>query len=235
MLAGALDTVRFAVSTEETRYYLNGVFVHAPEGGDLRFAATDGHRLARGTMALPDGAETLPDIIIPNKVVKVLLALLGRHEGKVDVSISAGSIRVEICETVVQAKLIDGTFADYTRVVPSQHDGVLKVDREQLLAAVARVTTVSSDKARAVKCDVTADMIVLTVTSPENGIATEELPCDYAGGPITIGFNARYLSDVLGHLTADTVEAGLTDAAGPVLWRDREDAGAVFVLMPLRV
>lgn len=235
MLAGALDTVRFAVSTEETRYYLNGVFVHAPEGADLRFAATDGHRLARGVMALPDGAETLPDIIIPTKVVKVIATLLGRHEGKVDVRVSATSIRVEVGETVVQAKVIDGTFPDYTRVVPSSHTGLLKVDREQLLAAVARVTTICSDKTRAVKLEIEADVIVLSVASPENGTAREELPCDWTAAPLTIGFNARYLADVLGHLTADIVEAGFTDAAGPVLWRDREDAGAVFVLMPLRV
>jgi DNA polymerase-3 subunit beta len=235
MLAGALDTVRFAVSTEETRYYLNGVFVHAPQGADLRFAATDGHRLARGVMALPDGAQGMPDIIIPTKVVKVLTTLLGRHEGSVDVRVSATSIRVEIGETVVQAKLIDGTFPDYTRVIPTQHDGRMKVDREQLLAAVARVTTICSDKTRAVKMVIDRDVIILSVTSPENGTAVEEMACDWAGSALTIGFNSRYLADVLGHLTAIEVEVAFTDGAGPVLLRDREDAGAAYVLMPLRV
>ncbi|WP_242095434.1 DNA polymerase III subunit beta [Sphingomonas sp. CROZ-RG-20F-R02-07] len=235
MLAGALSTVGFAQSTEETRYYLRGVFVHAPESGDLRFAATDGHRLARGVMALPNGAQTLPDVIIPTKVVKVLNTLLGRYEGTIDVRVSATSIRVEIGETVVQAKLIDGTYPDYTRVVPSSQASLLKADREALLAAIGRVTTVSSDKTRAVKVVIDRDVLTMSVTSPENGTAVEELPCDYAGPALTIGFNSRFLADVLGHLTAQEIEATFTDAAAPTLWRDREDASAIFVVMPMRV
>jgi DNA polymerase-3 subunit beta len=235
MLAGALSTVAFAISTEETRYYLGGVFIHAPHGADLRFAATDGHRLARGVMALPDGAAGLPDVIVPRKVVKVLTTLLGRYEGNVDVRVAAGSIRVEIGSTVVQAKTIDGQYPDYTRVVPSHHTGLLKVDRETLVAAIARVTTVSSDKTRTVKLVIDRDLIVLSVASPEHGTAVEELPCSWAGSALTIGFNSRYLADILCHLSAIEVEATFTDAAGPVLWRDREDADAVFVLMPMRV
>jgi DNA polymerase-3 subunit beta len=234
-LAGALSTVSFAASTEETRYYLGGVFMHAPEGVDLRFAATDGHRLARGVMALPDGAQAMPDVIIPRKIVKVLTTLLGRHDGSVDVRVSRTSLRVEVGETVVQAKVIDGTFPDYTRVIPTSHDSLLTVDREQLAASVARVTTISSDKTRVVKMVLDGDLIVLSVSSPENGTAVEELPCDYSGPALTIGFNARYLADILGHLTADLIEATFTDAAGPVLWRDRAEAPATFVLMPFRV
>ncbi len=234
-LSAALSTVRFAVASDETRYYLNGVFVHAPQGADLRFAATDGHRLARGVMALPHGASSLPDIIIPSKVVKVLTTLLARHEGPVDVRISRTSLRVEIGETVVQAKVIDGTFPDYTRVVPTRHDGLLKVGRENFAAAIGRVTTVCSDKLRAVKIVIDRDMLVLSVASPENGTAVEEVPCEWVGSALTIGFNSRFLGDVLSHLTADQIEASFTDAAGPTLWRDREDAAAVFVLMPMRV
>jgi DNA polymerase-3 subunit beta len=234
-LDAALSTVKFAVSSEEVRYYLNGVFVHAPEGADLRFAATDGHRLARGVMALPAGASSLPDIIIPTKVVKVLTTLLSRYEGAVDVRVSSTSLRVEIGDTVVQAKVIDGKFPDYTRVIPTQHDGQLKVDREQLLAAIGRVTTVSSDKTRAVKFVIDRDLIILSVSSPENGTAVEEMACDWVGSALTVGFNSRYLADILGHLTADQVEGSFTDAAGPTLWRDRKDASAAFVLMPMKV
>ncbi len=234
-LAGALSTVGFAASTEETRYYLGGVFMHVPESADLRFAATDGHRLARGVMALPDGAQSLPDVIIPRKIVKVLSALLERHDGSVDIRVSATSLRVEIGSTVVHSKLIDGTFPDYTRVIPSTHTSTLKVDRDQLAAAVARVTTVSSDKMRAVKMVFDRDVVELSVSSAENGTAFEELPCDYTGPALTIGFNARYLAEVLSHLTAIEVEATFTDAAGPALWRDQEEAPATFVLMPLRV
>jgi DNA polymerase-3 subunit beta len=186
-------------------------------------------------MTLPAGAASLPDIIIPTKVVKVLTTLLGRFEGQVDVRVSSTSLRVEIGDTVVQAKVIDGKFPDYTRVVPTHHDGVLKVDREQLLAAIARVTTISSDKTRAVKLAIDRDMIVLSVSSPENGTAVEEMACDWMGSALTVGFNSRYLADVLGHLTADQVEGSFTDGAGPTLWRDRLDAAAIFVLMPMKV
>lgn len=235
MLAGGLSTVAFAASTEETRYYLNGVFLHAPDGADLRFAATDGHRLARGVMVLPDGAQEMPDIIIPSKIVKVLTGLLGRHEGLVDVRLNKSAIRVEIGSTTLQAKLIDGQFPDYTRVIPASNTGLLAIDREALIAAVNRVTTVSTDKVRAVKCDLAGQVLVVSVTCPEKGMATEELPCEWQGGPLTIGFNSRFLLDVLGHLTADQIEATFSDSAGPVLLRDREDAAATFVVMPMRV
>lgn len=235
LLAGGLSTVAFAASTEETRYYLNGVLIHAPDGADLRFAATDGTRLARGVMALPDGAQDLPDIIIPSKIVKLLTGLLGRHEGLVDVRSNASSIRVEIGSTTLQAKLIDGEYPDYARVIPTTYSGLLAINRQALIDAVGRVTTVSSDKTRAVRCDIAGQTLQISVTCPEKGMATEELPCEWQGGPLTIGFNSRFLLDALGHLTADQIEATFSDSAAPVLLRDREDAAATFIVMPMRV
>ncbi|MEN2748199.1 DNA polymerase III subunit beta [Sphingomonas sp. T9W2] len=234
-LAAAFSTVAFAVSSDETRYYLGGVLVHTAGGADLRFAATDGHRLARGVVALPDGAKTLPDIIIPTKTVKVLVTLLGRHEGQVTVRACSSAVAFEIGETTLQAKVIDGTFPDYTRVIPTHYDGLLKVDRETLIAAINRVTTVSSDKVRAVKMSIRADAVALSVSSAEHGTADEEIPCDWSAAPLTIGFNSRYLLEILGHLTSIEVEATFTDPKGPVLWRDRENSPATFVIMPMAV
>lgn len=234
-LAAAFSTVAFAVSSDETRYYLGGVLVHAPGGADLRFAATDGHRLARGVVTLPDAAKTLPDIIIPTKTVKVLTTLLGRHEGQVTVRACSSAVVFEIGETTLQAKVIEGTFPDYTRVIPTHHDGLLKVDREALIAAVNRVTTVSSDKVRAVKMSIRDGAIALSVSSVEHGTGDEEIPCDWTGSPLIIGFNSRYLLEILTHLTAIEVEATFTDPKGPVLWRDREDSAATFVIMPMQV
>lgn len=233
-LGAAFSTVAFAASTEETRYYLGGVLVHA-QHGDLRFAATDGHRLARGIVALPDGAATLPDIIVPSKVVKVLTTLLGRYEGQVTVRACSSAVAFEIGETTLQAKVIDGTFPDYARVIPTQYDGLLKVDRETLVAAVNRVTTVSSDKVRAVKLSIRHDAIALSVSSPEHGTGDEEIPCDWSGPPLTIGFNSRYLLEIMAHMTAIEVEGTFTDPKGPVLWRDREGSPATFVIMPMQV
>ena len=234
-LANAFHQVAFAVSTEEACYYLNGVFLHAPESGDLRFASTDGHRLARLAIERPEGAASLPDIIVPRKVVKIVAGLLDRHEGLVDVRVSRGRIRFEIGETAVQAKLIDGTFPDYTRVVPSTSDTVLKIDRAALTEAVGRVATVMTDKVRVVKIVLDRDTATLSASSPENGTALEEVPCDLSGPGLTIGFNSRYLGELLSHLSSDTIEATFTDGAAPTLWRDREDSPLVYVLMPMRV
>jgi DNA polymerase-3 subunit beta len=235
-LAAAFDQVAHCISTEETRYYLNGVFVHAPSDGDLRFATTDGHRLARCAVALPDGAEALPDVIIPRKVVKLLLPLLGRYEGNVDVRISRKRVRFEIGSTTIDAKTIDGEFPDYTRVIPSIHTAVLSITRDSLAQAVARVATISTEKTRAVKFELDSDLLVLSVSSSETGTAREEVPCAWPmHQPLTIGFNAKYLGEMLGHMSADTIEATFTDSAAPSLWRDSEAASTTFVLMPLRV
>ena len=234
LLSSVFDRVAHAISTEETRYYLNGVFVHAIEA-ELRFATTDGNRLARVRQPVPDGAAEIPDIIIPRKVVKLLDPLLARYEGSVDVRVGAGSIRVEVGETTIQAKLIDGTYPDYSRVIPTDHKSTLSIEREALIAAIGRVTTVSDDKARAVKVEFERDRATLTVQSAEKGQGTEEIACKWSGNPLTIGFNAKFLLDTLGHLTADVIEGRFGDSAAPVLWRDGEDSPALFVVMPFRV
>lgn len=233
-LLGAIDRVVHAISTEETRYYLNGVFLHSMEA-ELRVAATDGHRLARMILPVPDGAETIPDVIIPRKVIKLIDPLLGRHEGPIDVRVSKSRIRFEIGETVVDAKLIDGQYPDYQRVIPTSNSRRLSIEREALIAGLTRVTTVADGKLRVVKAELNADVMLLTVSSPEKGQGSEEVPCKWSGAPLTIGFNAKLLLDALGQLTAITVDALLEDSMAPTMWRDDDDSPAVFVVMPLRV
>lgn len=234
VLSGAFGQVAHAISTEEVRYYLNGVFVHAVEG-ELRFATTDGSRLARYRMPAPDGAGEIPDIIIPRKVVKLLDPLLGRHEGLIDVRVRVGRIAFEVGGTTVLAKLIDGSFPDYTRVIPTANELKLSIDREQLIGAIGRVVTVSADKTKSVRADFDRDRVVLTVQSAEKGQGVEELPCDWGGGPLTIGLNARFWLDTLSHMNADAIEARFGDAASPTLWSDGEQSPALFVIMPMRV
>jgi DNA polymerase-3 subunit beta len=186
-------------------------------------------------VALPDGAEALPDVIIPRKAVKLLLPLLGRHEGNVDVRISRKRVRFEIGSTTIDAKTIDGQFPDYTRVIPASHTGVLSIARDSLAQAVARVATISTEKTRAVKFELDRDLLVLSVSSAETGTAREEVPCAWDTAALTIGFNAKFLGEMLGHMSADTIEATFTDGAAASLWRDSEVASTTFVLMPLRV
>ncbi|HKX92686.1 MAG TPA: DNA polymerase III subunit beta [Sphingomicrobium sp.] len=229
-----IEKTRFAISSEETRYYLMGIFFHVVDE-QLRAAATDGHRLARVTVARPDGADGMPDVIVPRKAVTELHRLLEELEGTVEVSLSPTKVRFGLGSAVLTSKLIDGTFPDYNRVIPTGNDKLLKLDPKSFSAGVDRVSTIASEKTRAVKMSVDRDKVTLSVTSPENGVATEELPADYGSDGLEIGFNARYLLDILGEIDGDTVEVHLADAAAPTLLRESDKSNALYVLMPMRV
>jgi DNA polymerase-3 subunit beta len=233
-----IDKTRFAISTEETRYYLNGIFLHVSDEGSapvLKAAATDGHRLARVTVPRPDGAEGMPDVIVPRKCVGELRKLLDEIDGSVGVSLSATKIRFDLGQALLTSKLIDGTFPDYSRVIPTGNDKILKIDPRSFEEGVDRVSTIATEKTRAVKMGLDRDKIVLSVTSPENGTAAEEVPGDYTALPFEIGFNSRYLLDILGQIEGDMVEVHLADAAAPTLIRENDKAPALYVLMPMRV
>ncbi|HEY0324353.1 MAG TPA: DNA polymerase III subunit beta [Allosphingosinicella sp.] len=229
-----IDKTRFAISTEETRYYLNGIYLHVIDG-ELKAAATDGHRLARVTVPRPDGADAMPGVIIPRKCVAELRKLLDEVDGTVEVSLSESKIRFGLGNAVLTSKLIDGTFPDYTRVIPTANDKLLRLDPRSFEEGVDRVSTIASERTRAVKMTLDRDKITLSVTSPENGTAAEEVPADYAAQGIEIGFNARYLLDILGQIEGDVVEVHLADAAAPTLLRENDNAPALYVLMPMRV
>jgi DNA polymerase-3 subunit beta len=232
-----IDKTRFAISTEETRYYLNGIFFHVSDDAQpvLKAAATDGHRLARVTVPRPEGAEGMPDVIVPRKCVAELRKLLEEVDGTVSVSLSATKIRFDLGAALLTSKLIDGTFPDYSRVIPTGNDKLLKLDPKSFMDGVDRVSTIASEKTRAVKMALDRDKITLSVTSPENGTASEEVPGDYAAQAFEIGFNARYLMDILHQIDGDLVEVHLADAAAPTLIRENDSAPALYVLMPMRV
>ncbi|MEE4204647.1 MAG: DNA polymerase III subunit beta [Erythrobacter sp.] len=240
-LAELIDRTRFAISTEETRYYLNGIFLHVTDEDEpvLKAAATDGHRLARFTLPRPDGAEGMPDVIVPRKAVGELRKLLDEAlDGNVLVDLSASKIRFTLGGqggVVLTSKLIDGTFPDYSRVIPTGNDKLLKVDPKLFFAGVDRVATIATEKTRAVKMGLEPDKVTLSVTSPDNGTATEELAASYSSESFEIGFNANYLKDILDQIDADEVELHLADAGAPTLIRQDESARALYVLMPMRV
>lgn len=237
-LAQLIDRTRFAISTEETRYYLNGIFLHVSDE-ELKAAATDGHRLARFTIARPDGAQDMPDVIVPRKCVGELRKLLEEAlDTNVLVDLSASKIRFTLGGengVVLTSKLIDGTFPDYTRVIPTGNDKLLKVDPKSFFQGVDRVATIATEKTRAVKMALDTDRVTLSVTSPDNGTAAEEVPAQYGSDSFEIGFNANYLKDILGQIEGDTVELHLADAAAPTLIRQDEKSPALYVLMPMRV
>lgn len=224
-LASLVAPVSFAISTEETRWYLNGVYLHVLDGR-LVAVATDGHRLSRHN----GGAATeFEAVILPRKLVGIL------PKGNVHVSLSKTKVRVATDDTTITSKLIDGTFPDYQRVIPTGNDKIVVVDHKALAAAVERVSVISSERGRAVKLEILPGTINLSVNNPESGSATEEVEADYSGEPIEIGFNAAYLTELLANLSGDTVRIALNDGGSPTLFSSPDDDSLLAVLMPMRV
>ena len=233
-----IDKTQFAISTEETRYYLNGIYLHSAgsaKAATLRAVATDGHRLAQAELPLPAGAAGMPGIIVPRKTVNEVQRLTEDNEAEINIELSSAKIRFSIGDVVLTSKLIDGTFPDYVRVIPTGNDKELVVDKKDFEAAVDRVSTVSSERGRAVKLSLSGGRLVLSVTNPDSGSATEELEVEYDADPIDIGFNSRYLLDIAAQIDGEVAVLKLADPGSPTLIQDKDAKGALYVLMPMRV
>ena len=233
-----IDKTRFAISTEETRYYLTGIYLHSVvEDGRqlLRAVATDGHRLARIELPLPEGAAGIPGVIIPRKTINEIRKLIDEAAARIEITLSETKIRFHFDAITVISKLIDGTFPDYERVIPVGNDKVLEVRAKPFAASVDRVATISTEKSRAVKLSLSRDNLTLSATSPEAGSATEELEVKYGGPALEVGFNSRYLLDVIQQINGEEARFIIADAAAPSIVRDTADGGALYVLMPMRV
>jgi DNA polymerase-3 subunit beta len=233
-----IDKTQFAISTEETRYYLNGIYLHvagAAKSQTLRAVATDGHRLAQTDLAVPAGAAGMPGVIVPRKTVTEVQRLIEDSEAEVAIELSSAKIRFSIGNVVLTSKLIDGTFPDYQRVIPAGNDKELVVDKKDFEAAVDRVSTVSSERGRAVKLSLSSGKLILSVTNPDSGSATEEIEVEYDADPIDIGFNSRYLLDIASQLDGEVAVLRLADPGSPTLIEDKDAKGSLYVLMPMRV
>jgi DNA polymerase-3 subunit beta len=238
VLKRLIDRTQFAISTEETRYYLNGIYFHVlgdSGAARLRAVATDGHRLAKAEVPAPEGSTGMPGVIVPRKTVGEVQKLIENPESEVKVALSDSKIRFTIGDLVLTSKLIDGTFPDYERVIPKANDKVLTLDKADFERAVDRVSTISSDRGRAVKLSLSDDKMVLAVNNPDSGSATDEIPVGYDAEPIEIGFNSRYLLDIAGQLTTESAVFRLADPGSPTLIEGSGDADALYVLMPMRV
>lgn len=238
VLRRLFDKAKFAISTEETRYYLNGVYMHAADGDGekvLRCVATDGHRLARIDTDLPDGAQDLPGVIVPRKTVGELRKLLDDDDTVIAVSVSETKIRFATPGIVLTSKVIDGTFPDYSRVIPANNTKRLEVDAADFASAVDRVATVSSERSRAVKLALDEDRLVLSVNAPDSGAAEEELAVAYADEALEIGFNAKYLLEIASQVDRENAVFLFNSSGDPTLMREGDDTSAVYVVMPMRV
>lgn len=236
-LRALIDRTRFAMSTEETRYYLNGIYIHAAETDGvkvLRAVATDGHRLARFEMPLPDGAANMPGVILPRKAVAELRKLVDEAGDVIQIGLSESKIRFNFDHIVLTSKLIDGTFPDYQRVIPQGNDKIVEVNPKLFSSAIDRVSTISDGKSRAVKITFEGNTMTLSANSPESGSATEDLEV-HGNDNMEIGFNARYLMDITSQIEGDNCRLTLADAASPTIIQDAGDMSSLYVLMPLRV
>lgn len=238
LLRRLFDKSKFAISTEETRYYLNGVYMHVSETQGqpmLRCVATDGHRLARIDSDLPDGAANMPGVIVPRKTVGELRKLLEDDEAQIAVSVSETKVRFATPDITLTSKVIDGTFPDYSRVIPQGNTKRLEVDAGEFAQAVDRVATVSSERSRAVKMQLSEDKLVLSVNAPDSGAAEEELAVAYGDEKLEIGFNAKYLLEIASQVDRENAVFMFNSAGDPTLMREGNDESAVYVVMPMRV
>ena len=233
-----IDKTQFAISTEETRYYLNGIYLHPATSGKaemLRAVATDGHRLAQFEIPVPSGANGMPGVIVPRKTVGEVMRLIEVSDQDIGVELSVSKIRFTIGDVVLTSKLIDGTFPDYARVIPLGNDKLLQVDKTEFEHAVDRVSTVSSERGRAVKLALAGGKLTLSVNNPDSGSATEEIEVEYDADPIDIGFNSRYLLDIASQIEGEVAVLKLADPGSPTLIQDKDGKNALYVLMPMRV
>ncbi len=237
-LRSLIDRTKFAISTEETRYYLNGIYLHKADrdGVDvLRAVATDGHRLASVEAPLPAGSENMPGVIVPRKAVTELRKLIDESGDEVAISMSESKIRFSFDNAVLTSKLIDGTFPDYQRVIPSGNDKDMEVNCKLFSDAVDRVSAISSEKSRAIKLVLSRGLLALSASSPEHGSAEEEIEVIYEGDSVEIGFNSAYLLDITRQIEGDTALVSLADGNSPTILREMDDASAIYVIMPMRV
>lgn len=228
-----IDKTKFAMSNEETRYYLNGVYFHLNEG-NLKAVATDGHRLASYKIDVPEGAADMPGIIIPRKAVNEVSKLLENQEN-VKISLSDSKIKFEADRIQLLSKVVDGTFPDYQRVIPENNTKVLKISADDFKEAVDRVSTISSDKTRAVKVELGKNQITLKAQGVEGSSAKEDVMAEYEDEGLEIGFNSRYVLEMMNQIEADNFVMVFDNPNSPALVTDPKDPAALYIIMPMRV
>ncbi len=236
-----IDKTKFAISNEETRYYLNGVFLHKADRNSIQFlraVATDGHRLAQYDIPLPQGAEDMTGIIIPKKTIYELRKALDDADGDINISLSDSKIRFSFNRLKIISKVIDGTFPDYTKVIPENNDKKLKTKNLDLKNAIDRVSAIAISeevKSKAIKLSVEQNKMKLSVESQSKGSANDEIDINYIGQKVDIGFNSRYLIDICNEVEGDEIDISLNDSISPAIILDQSDENLFFVLMPMRI
>ena len=236
-----IDKTKFAISNEETRYYLNGVFLHQTQKNSidiLRAVATDGHRLAQYDIPLPQGAKDINGVIIPKKMIQELRRVLDDATGDISIELNENKIKFSFNRMQIISKVIDGTFPDYTKVIPQSNDKAITTDNTELKKAIDRVSAVAINeetKSKAIKLVINTNKISLSVDSTSRGSAIEEIDLDYDKEKVEIGFNSRYLIDICNEIDGEKINLKFLDSTSPAIILDETDENLFFVLMPMRI
>ncbi len=236
-----IDKTKFAVSNEETRYYLNGIFLHKANRNSIQFlraVATDGHRLAQYDIPLPQGAEEITGIIIPKKTIFELRKVLDDANGDVNISLNENKIKFTFNDLKIISKVIDGTFPDYTKVIPQKNNKNFKTNNNELKNAIDRVSAVAANeesKSKAIKLSLEDNKLNLSVESQSRGSANEIIDISYDGDKVDIGFNSKYIIDICNEVDGEEVDISLLDSVSPAIILDKTDENLFFVLMPMRI
>ena len=234
-LSRLLSRTEFAMSTEETRYYLNGIYLHPYNGTELRAVATDGHRLARVSVPFPEEAQEFPGIIISRKTVNEVLKILMTQTSDVEVNLSETQITFIFENVILTSRLIDGVFPDYEKAIPGGNDKVVRLDVNPFLKAVERVAIISSDHSRGLKIEAQEGKLTLSSANSEIGSATEEIEVQYEADSMEVGFNSKYLMDIAKQMENEQAELAFSDSNTAVVIKNMADALSLYVLMPMRV
>ena len=233
-----IDKTKFAISNEETRYFLNGLYFNIYKENDkseVTLVGTDGHRLAKSSHILDQNIEQVTGVIIPKKTINELSKLLSDLDQEIDITISTNKIIFYINNLVFISKLIDGTFPDYKRVIPIDNQNILEVDRENLLSAVDRVSTIANEKSPVIKLKLLKDVMNLNTINNDNSTATEDLKLNYDGDDFEIGFNSKYIMDIVNNLEDEIITLKFKDGSSPIIAQEKSNSNLVYVLMPMRV
>ena len=233
-----IDKTKFAISNEETRYFLNGLYFNITKDQSnsiLTLVGTDGHRLAKFSHNIEDNIDQVSGVIIPKKTIYELCKLLSEIDEDVYISISSNKIVFTIENIIFISKLIDGSFPDYKRVIPKDNSNILNINREILLSAVDRVSTIANEKSPVVKFKLLKNILNLNTINNESSTASEDLKINYNGDEIEIGFNSKYIMDIVNNLEDEEISINLKDNTSPIIALENSNSNLVYVLMPMRV
>ncbi len=233
-----IDKTKFAISNEETRYFLNGLYFsinNENEKSMLTFVGTDGHRLAKFSISNSSKSDDVNGVIIPKKTINELYKLLSENSEDIEIQVTSNKIIFNIGKLIFISKLIDGTFPDYKRVIPKNNNEILSVNRLNLLSAVDRVSTIVNEKSPVIKFKLLRDLINLSTFNNDNSSATEDIEAKFEGKEIEIGFNAKYVMDILDNLSENEIQISFMDNSSPIIAKEKSNPDLIYVLMPMRV